>query len=277
MKNKMLLSLSIIVVLLFIVSCAPKMSGEELSAEISKLSPEEREAVIAEDDGALAGNARANPAVAKFRSLYQGSSFTCSDTDADANHPTGKDYFKKGTITWSGGPFPGDDICGNEQLLRENYCSGIPKGIRIIENVYCDKIGPQYFPGSSDWKCVDGACVNKFADLKVTRADFTLVLNKTTGKDDIQYVLHVQNLGSVDAGAFGVKVEPLFSGATVQVNGVSSLLAGATYTVTGIYSPYNASMSACPGAHDLNITLDHQNWVKESDEANNGYVLKVTC
>jgi len=277
MKNKMLLSLSILVILLFIVSCAPKMSGEELSAEVSKLSPEEREAVLAKEDTALTGNARANPNVAKLRSQLQSSPYTCNDTDADANHPLGKDYFKKGTLTWSGGPFPGDDVCGNEQLLRENYCSGIPKGIRVIEGVYCDQIGPQFFLGSKDWKCVNGACVNKFADLKVTHAGFMMMPNQTTGKEDIVYAVNIQNLGPVDAGTFGVKVEPSFLGAKVQVNDVPSLSAGAAYTVTGTYSPYNASMSVCPGSHDLNITLDPLNWVKESDETNNEYVLQVTC
>jgi|GEM_PF-2916475 len=273
MKNKMLLLLSMLVIFLFVLSCAPKMSGEELSSEVSKLSPEERDAVIAKDE-ALTGNARANPNVAKLRSQLQSSSYTCSDTDADANHPLGKDYFVKGTLTWSAGPFPGDDTCGNEQLLRENYCSGIPNGIRVIEGVYCNEIGPQFFPASKDWKCVDGACVNKFADLKVTYANFKMRFNQTTGKEDVEYVANIQNQGSVDAGTFGVTLEPSFLGAKVQINTVPSLSAGAMYTVTGTY---NVSASVCPGTHNLNITADYQNWVTESDETNNGYVLKVTC
>lgn len=279
MKKLILLSYLLLLLLLslLVVSCAPKMSGEELSSEVSKLSPEERDAVLAKDTDALNGNARANPLVAKLRSQVKVSSFTCNDTDADAAHPLGKDYFKKGTLTWSGGPFPGDDTCGNQQLLRENYCSGIPKGIRVIEGVYCDQIGPQYYPGTKDWKCADGACANTFADLKVIHTGFTMMPNQTTGKDDVMYVLNVQNIGPVNAGTFAVKVEPSFLGAKAQVSNVPSLAAGATYTVTGTYSPYNATVSVCPGAHDLNITVDSLNWIVESDEGNNGELLKVTC
>ena len=59
MKNKMLLFLSIVVVLLFIVACAPKVSDEQLENDLSKLSPEEQDALLkqAESSNAAAGNA----------------------------------------------------------------------------------------------------------------------------------------------------------------------------------------------------------------------------
>ncbi|MBI4147265.1 DUF4215 domain-containing protein [Candidatus Woesearchaeota archaeon] len=73
MKNKILLLVSLFVILLFVVSCAPKMSDEELQAELSKLSPEEREAVMAEDSGTFAGMAKASPKLTTLRAAYQSS------------------------------------------------------------------------------------------------------------------------------------------------------------------------------------------------------------
>ncbi len=59
MKNKMLWLVSMFVILLFVVSCAPKMTDEELSAELSGLSDEELNEVAkqADKDGTFAGMA----------------------------------------------------------------------------------------------------------------------------------------------------------------------------------------------------------------------------
>ena len=171
MKNKMLLLLSMIVVLLFVVSCAPKeLTDEELEAELSKLTPEELEVVTAEDSGAFAGMAKANPRLLQLQRSYKqtvtaatAAPRTCFDSDADAQDPNGFDPFEKGSITWKvgstiGGPV--DDACASETLLRENYCSGKSgsTGVRLTKPVDCSQYDAKL---GGTWKCVDGACVGE--------------------------------------------------------------------------------------------------------------------
>jgi len=52
-------------------------------------------------------------------------------------------------------------------------------------------------------------------------------------------------------------------------------------TLWGVYSPYfltnNGTKTACPGVHNLNITVDTANQVAESNEDNNWFPLSVTC
>ncbi len=94
MKNKLLMLISVMVTFLFLVSCAPQkpLTDEELQAELSKLPPEELEAVTAEDKGALAGKAQAkltDPNLLKLRRSYKRTVSTttppkCFDTDENA-------------------------------------------------------------------------------------------------------------------------------------------------------------------------------------------------
>lgn len=303
MKNKILLLLSMMVIFLFVVSCAPQMTDEELKAELAKLTPEERAELLADleakESGSLAGQAvkakyvgkvsarllTAKPAlvrsaIATLPSATVGQT-TCSDTDADAANPTGLDEFKKGTLTWSGGSY--EDACGNDKTLRENYCSAVPNGQRMTKTVLCSDFDAKL---GGTWKCVDGACKKQEpAELIVESADFSLVLNATTGKDDVKYTAVVKNIGLGDAGGFANRVYVKFAlGSGVPtVNhhlGTSSLSAGSSVTLSGSYSPYNStdlSKTVCPGTHVLNITADYTNTVAESDETNNGKQLTVTC
>jgi len=180
MRKSMMLFSLFVIILLFLVSCAPEkpLTDEELSAELSKLPPEELEAVTAKDSGALAGKARVqltDPNLIKLQRYYRRTVTaapappTCSDTDADAEHPNGRDYFENGTLTWSGGA-PSVDACGDETLLRENYCSGIPKGLHLTETVDCQNVGEKNFPEKAAagmvWKCVDGACKQPLETMK---------------------------------------------------------------------------------------------------------------
>lgn len=59
--KKLLIFISMLALFLLVVSCAPKMSEEELQAELAKLTPEEREELLADleakESGALAGQA----------------------------------------------------------------------------------------------------------------------------------------------------------------------------------------------------------------------------
>src|SRR3989338_876332 len=60
----------VVLILIVVVSCAPQMTDEELEAELAKLTPEEREKLLADleskESGALAGQAY-SAAVAKYK------------------------------------------------------------------------------------------------------------------------------------------------------------------------------------------------------------------
>lgn len=59
--SKISLLISVLLILIVVVSCAPQMTDEELEAELAKLTPEEREELLADleakEGGALAGQA----------------------------------------------------------------------------------------------------------------------------------------------------------------------------------------------------------------------------
>lgn len=63
MRNKILLLISVFVIFMFLVSCVPQqqLTDEELKAELEKLTPEEREALVkdleSQKSGALSGQA----------------------------------------------------------------------------------------------------------------------------------------------------------------------------------------------------------------------------
>jgi len=301
--KQLIVLFSILVGSLMIASCAPQGSDEELESELSGLSVEELEAVTAEESSAVAGMAKANPKLLKLQRAYKKTAPTCSDTDGDPNFvpslvPPTKNPFQKGAVSWTfgsslGGPL--EDSCGNDGFtLRENYCLA---SIRRTDLINCNLVGLSSVtnvpPGGSGLKCVDGACKSSTSsgeiqqpsktqqpDLMIESAYFSLVLNVSTGKEDVKYTANVKNIGG-NAGAFAVKAKPLFAGmASIDYVGyffLPSLMAGETVTLTDKYSPYNVSWSACPGTHSLNITADYANGVSEADETNNGHKLEVSC
>src|SRR3989344_7785399 len=59
--SKTSLLISVLLILIVVVSCAPQITDEELEAELAKLTPEEREQLLADleskESGALAGQA----------------------------------------------------------------------------------------------------------------------------------------------------------------------------------------------------------------------------
>ena len=62
--SKISLLISVLLILIFLVSCAPQLTDEELEAELAKLTPEEREELLADleskESGALAGKGSAD-------------------------------------------------------------------------------------------------------------------------------------------------------------------------------------------------------------------------
>src|SRR3989344_5939653 len=87
------------------------------------------------------------------------------------NSQNGENYFVKGTATFSG--VTGTDRCvdgkGNTipegTLIEEHSCTSIPTGNHVDFVNDCTKVGitqgELYFPGTTNWKCVDGACVGE--------------------------------------------------------------------------------------------------------------------
>jgi|SRR3989344_1829674 len=59
--RKIFVAISLLIIFIFLVSCAPPLTDEELQAELAKLTPEEREQLLADleskEGGALAGQA----------------------------------------------------------------------------------------------------------------------------------------------------------------------------------------------------------------------------
>ena len=88
---------------MFLVSCAPKMSDEQLEKDLSKLSPEEQSALLkqAQSGNAVAGNAIASryatsdrTQLVRILSEMRAKQLIPSCTDSDG----GKDYFTFGTV-----------------------------------------------------------------------------------------------------------------------------------------------------------------------------------
>src|SRR3989344_1879916 len=161
MRNKILL-ISVLAVLLFVASCAPKLSDEEQLAQLDQMSDEELEAATAEGSGALAGQAT--------RVKLKIPPAKCSDTDTDKDPaapnfvPPSKNPYQQGKYVWTFGSKNGEgvDQCAPEgsELLRERYC--LKNGYHREVTIECDKVGPKDFPEKAGevWKCLEGACVS---------------------------------------------------------------------------------------------------------------------
>ncbi len=268
-----------LVMLSLVVSCAKEepLADEELEAELSALSPEELEAVTAEDSGAFAGMAKANPNLLRLQRSYRRAVTTgpapptCSDTDADAANPTGLDEFEKGTLTWSGGSMPYEDVCGDEKLLRENYCSSVPNGLRLTKSVDCSDYNQKL---GGTWKCMDGACKKQEpADLVVDSAGFKEFVNASGKYANI--TAKVKNIG---LGSTGGDFHTVFKGPGLdQYRSSLTLASGAEVTLSEVH------VGPCPQNLEVVVTADnstvaaYQDKIAESDETNNGKQMSVTC
>ena len=143
MKNKSLFLISMFVILLFVVSCAPKMSDEELQAELSKLSPEEREAVTSEDSGTFAGMAKASPKLTTLRAAYQSSGLKKASGTKDKSVDTivvCGDGVIGGTETCDDGNTFDDDGCDTDchvDTVNGWECSGQPSVCKLKVQPVC--------------------------------------------------------------------------------------------------------------------------------------------
>ncbi|HLC97709.1 MAG TPA: hypothetical protein VJC21_02930 [Candidatus Nanoarchaeia archaeon] len=132
---------------LFVLACAPQPSEEDALAELEELSDEDLDAALAEEEGAVAGQAiyKAPAAVKKTVSLFKWES--CSDSDG------GITTEEAGTVTltytYSGNPAKKiySDRCLNATRVVEYSCAPDNSYRRSI--VTC-------FDG-----CINGACYQR--------------------------------------------------------------------------------------------------------------------
>ena len=309
--KKLLVLISTLVMFLLVVSCAPQeqLTDEELEAELAKLTPEEREELLAdlekEDSGALAGQAfrkstswakKISPRTVQNSKLRiqaaartvasrgttadsaQVAPLPCVDSDQQSNplNPnaaTLASYSVKGSVLVTENGKKVDDktdYCQDTDLIVEYHCNSLNK--MVSSTAKCSTQG---------LVCSDGACKQP-ADLMVESADFKMVFNATSGQNDVEYTVTVKNAGAGDATGSTAQISGLVLPGMYYVDSkyTNPLPAGSSTTLTGMYSPYSPNdytNTSCPGSHTLEITLDSNNQVGESDETNNMHTLTVSC
>ena len=109
-----------LVMALFLISCAPKLTEEEALAELDGLSAEELNAVMAEDSGAVTGQGYNSPKLNTLKDYFTWLSCTDSDGGVDAAvegklTATYDSNGVKGTTTYL-------DSCLTADDLKEYYC-----------------------------------------------------------------------------------------------------------------------------------------------------------
>ncbi|MBI1969004.1 thrombospondin type 3 repeat-containing protein [Candidatus Woesearchaeota archaeon] len=141
MKKIIVLALVLISALL-VLACAPQPSEEDALAELEELSDEDLDAALAEEDGAVAGQAISKK---KTVSLFRWES--CSETDGGADYGTAGTttlsytYAGKQSTKWY------SDRCLNETILVEYSCAA--------DNSY--RRSTQSCPDG----CINGACYQR--------------------------------------------------------------------------------------------------------------------
>ena len=146
MMRKIFIFMSLVMAL-FLISCAPKLTEEEALAELDGLSAEELNAVMAEDSGAVAGQAYQTPQLKSLKTAvkYYFTWLSCTDSDGGAKpEVNGKlellfdSNGEKGTKTY-------EDVCllENPLTLKEYFC---------VDNKFTYKLV------ECELGCVDGAC-----------------------------------------------------------------------------------------------------------------------
>lgn len=142
---KKILFFAVLVIALFLVSCAPQLTKEEVLEGLDDLSEEELNVVLAEDSGAVAGQAYVTPQLKSLKTAvkYYFTWLSCTDSDGGVT-PELKgllkalydDNGKTGSITY-------EDVCLSEKSLKEYYCN---------ENKFA------YQQVECEFGCLNGAC-----------------------------------------------------------------------------------------------------------------------
>jgi hypothetical protein len=168
-KMKKIIFLMSVVVLLFVVSCAPEITEKELDAELEELSNEElAELSVEEGSGAIAGEAirkggklstvsKSRVKKAARRVLTARPTATkCVDSDYSKGMSFSSYTMEKGTIKGikksTGKVITRDDFCRNTVELTEYYCyDGKYVGGKIVN---CLDLGKGYYCNTVQDKCM---------------------------------------------------------------------------------------------------------------------------
>ena len=179
----------------------------------------------------------------------------CSDSDG------GVDYYVKG-FTNVGSNVGADMCCENNQCHAEG---SYPQ----LEEWYCDNGEMKYVIYDCPNGCQDGACVKyiQLPDLTITKLK---VYKYSSDVVAIDYC--IKNIGNLDAGQFYLKFSNLnnpswnFGG-----SGYNDLPVGKEFCFSGRRSGVgeNGGNGYIKGQNTIQIFIDSENQVKESNEKNN--------
>ncbi|MEK6863199.1 MAG: DUF4215 domain-containing protein [Nanoarchaeota archaeon] len=139
-----------LVLAVFLVSCAPKLTEEEALAELDGLSAEELNAVMAEDSGAVAGQAYQTPQLKSLKTAvkYYFTWLSCTDSDGGIK-PANKGEL---TLTYDSNGVKGEkaypDSCVDSDTLKEYYC---------VDNKFSYQ-GTKCPNGCKDGACLTAVC-----------------------------------------------------------------------------------------------------------------------
>jgi len=237
---------------MFLVSCAPPLTDEELEAELAKLTPEEREQLLADleskESGALAGNAF-KAYVGKVSQRAVQFLAVCGNSK----------------------PNPGE-LCDDGNKVNGDGCSSICK---IEKNFKCTEA---YAKDPSIGYYVPSICTPIKPDLVVSSAEFNEFVNASGKYTKITAV--VKNIGLISTGG---NFHTMFQNSTavpsplyVNIFKLSSALAAGAEVEISFHV-------LCPVSLPVTVTADkstvaaYKNKIAESDETNNGKQLVVTC
>ncbi|MBU3904554.1 MAG: hypothetical protein KJ906_00180 [Nanoarchaeota archaeon] len=136
---------------------------------------------------------------------------------------------------------------------------------------------PYYWIEFTQCNCQDAVCVENTtaADLKVEKITYTFDNNDNPKK--IYYYIKVSNVGSAATQTFGINPQiPQLSVYVDNVCGSTELLPGETCTETGYGYLSDGSSLKTVRTIDIIATVDPQNQVIETNEANNMLSTSIT-
>lgn len=253
MKNKILFLISVIVTLVFLVSCAPKeLTDEELDAELAKLTPEEKAELLKDletkESGALAGQAT------KYRSLPKDSRLRYVPTTklvAKMKSQLPTDYTNPPSPIPTAPP--NSTVCGNGVKEGSEECDDGNAANDDSCTTTCTSTG------------LKAALIIESAEYSVDSTNQNVLVKAT-----------VKNLGNAATGnGFDIGFTQLtVSGQPATNQPASALAVGESAIVSVTLKSYCPSPAA---GHYISIFADPGSKVVETSKADNSYSLTYFC
>lgn len=269
MRKKILVLFLFLVMFMFLVSCAPALTDKELEAELSKLTPEQREELLkdleAKESGALAGQAYAKSFAEK--SYYESASPEFQK--ALRTKRVSSEGIKKVTsaLVYCGNGGPNSlESCDDGNNENNDGCSSFCK---IEPNFKCTEA---YAKDPSIGWYVPSICTPIQPDLVVFKEISYVLRTNESGTYVWNITVSVKNLGAATTTDFHTLFDSFPFGSFFDTT--SSLLNFGDETYPGWKNkPY-----LCTVDHNVVVTVDaYQNKIVEFDETNNKKTLAVKC